>query len=1097
MPSLIALAILALLQPAGSATLSGTVQDDESRPVEGVLVVVSARDARPDEAPPSGKSDRDGRFEIALQGKGPFAVDAYVGGYGPFRARDVDPAKPLRIVLKRGGASIEGLVRDGTSLEPIAGAVVETRAVRGRIDEHPRWGLVEAVTDEAGAFRLTGLGAGAHALSASAPGYGRATSTNVRAGEKVELFLFPGAGIYGRVSDSEGKPVEGAVVSAEWPGPMIAAPPSSAEQIADAEGRFAFLGLEPGTYRLFARHPDFAPAAAEATLLEERDAEVGIVLGTGARITGRLVSEEDEPVRGKVSLRSLDGGSVGMLLRRRFSVEADDDGRFSLGAVPAGEHALRAEAQGYGAKTIEIPVSGRSKEEDLGEIVLEKGLAIEGRVVGLDGAPVPEARVIGFKTSGGMMRFAGMEQNETTSDAEGRFVVAGLSEGVYNVFATAPGYGGAEPVPAEAGLKNLTLKLKPAGSIRGSVVDSDGRAVSSFLAMARSPEGRGWGGQSQVDEESGIFVLESVAEGEYVVEIVAPDYVSEAVSAVRVTGGSVTEVGAIRLRRGGRLAGTVVDGSGAPVAGATVQARQAGQRSFRFLDTGSTSTDRNGGFQIGGLPDGKVDVLGTHPSYADGRVEGIQIDSNRAAPAEVQLILERGGALEGHVRSRDGTGIAGRVIQVVPVLRGTPSRPWNWQTTQSLPDGAFRFDHIEAGPAEVALMSTETPVNYAIQTQEVEIVEGETAYVELYSRRVLVQGQVRRGGSALAGVEIELHSKDGGMGSSVRYGMSGMGPPVSGPQYLMALSGEDGYYELLVDKPGEYMVSANASGLGLPMKTLVIPAVDTIAIDLDFDATSVSGRVIDKDTEAPVAGAYVYARPADPRSRFEGAGLRVGSDGIFELELEPGDYVLVAQAEGYATREERARVSANGANDLTIALTAGFRITGRIVDANGRGRGNLRVLAVLDLPDVSARTSNASANMTVADGSFVLEGLAKGRYNLLADSGTEFAFARGVDAGTEDLELALAPGGAVDVTVIDTDGHPVPKATLGITAVDGRKTRGLFAMTGPDGRGRIAVPRGNVLVRAALEEREATATVGVSENQTARIEIVLPAETKH
>jgi protocatechuate 3,4-dioxygenase beta subunit len=1098
MPCLVLLALLGLLQSPGRSTLSGTVEDDEGRPLERVLVVVSARDARPDAVTPSGKSDGDGRFQIALEGKGPFTVDSHAEGYGPFRARDVDPAKPLRIVLKRGGQKIEGLVRDGASLEPIEGAIVETRAVRRNLDENPRWGVVDGVTDASGTFTLQGLGAGPHTLSASAPGYGRAMESNVRPGdkvEKVELFLFPGAGIYGRVTDAEGKPVAGAVVSSELPRAMIGLPAPTAEQIADAEGRFALLGLEPGTYRLFVRHPDFAPAASEVTLLEERDAEVEIVLGAGAKLTGRLTNEEDEPVRGKVFLRSLDGGPVGGLLARRLSAESDDEGRFALDAVPSGEHALQAESQGYGAKTIEIAVSARSKEEDLGEIVLERGLAIEGRVVGADGIPVPEARVVAFKTSGGMMSFAATEQIESTSDAEGRFMVAGLGEGVYDVFATAPGFGRAEPTPAEAGARNVTLTLKPAGSIRGAVVDPEGRAVTSYRAMARSPESRGWGGGSEADEENGTFVLESVAEGEYVVEIVAPDFVSEAVSGVRVTGGSITDVGTIRLRRGGRLEGTVVDASGTPVAGATVQARQSGQRSFRFYDTGSASTDRSGGFRIGGLPDGKVDVVATHPSYAEGRVEGIEIDSDRTAPSEVQVVLKRGGALEGHVRSRDGTGIAERAIQVVPVRTGTPSRPWSWQRTQSLPDGSFRFDHVEAGPAEVGLMWSETHLSYTIQTEQVEIVEGETAYLELFSRRVLVQGQVRRGGSALAGVEVELRAKDAGMGPSVSY-PGGSGPPVSGPLYLMALSGEDGYYELLVDKPGEYVVSAHASGLGLPMKTLVIPDVEAIAIDLDFDAASVSGRVIDRETEAPVSGAYVYARPADPRSPLKGAGLQIGSDGNFELELEPADYIVSAQAEGYATREERVRVSANGASEVVLSLTSGLRIAGRVVDGNGRGRGNLRVFAVLDLPDVSARTANATANMSVADGSFVLDGLAKGRYNLLADSGTEFAFAPGVDAGTEDLELALAPGGAVEVSVIEGEGRPVGKASLGITAVNGRKARGLFSMTGPDGRGRIAVPRGNLLIKVSLDEREATAAVGVSENQTARVEIVLPMEKK-
>ena len=63
MPHLFLSTILALLQSSG--TLSGTAQDDEGRPLAGVLVVVSARDARPDAVTPSGKSD--GGVQLSFQ----------------------------------------------------------------------------------------------------------------------------------------------------------------------------------------------------------------------------------------------------------------------------------------------------------------------------------------------------------------------------------------------------------------------------------------------------------------------------------------------------------------------------------------------------------------------------------------------------------------------------------------------------------------------------------------------------------------------------------------------------------------------------------------------------------------------------------------------------------------------------------------------------------------------------------------------------------------------------------------------------------------------------------------------------------------------
>jgi hypothetical protein len=148
----------------------------------------------------------------------------------------------------------------------------------------------------------------------------------------------------------------------------------------------------------------------------------------------------------------------------------------------------------------------------------------------------------------------------------------------------------------------------------------------------------GSGGFGSTDE-SGAFVIEGIAEGEYAVEITARDFLPEALSSVRVTAGNVSELGTIRLRKGGVIEGTVTNASEEPVPGASVRAVVPGFRPYVVVDDG-VSTDRLGRFRIGGLADGKVQLAASHPEYAETRLEDVEVDSTsrgvgdsgRAAP---------------------------------------------------------------------------------------------------------------------------------------------------------------------------------------------------------------------------------------------------------------------------------------------------------------------------------------------------------------------------------------------------------------------------------------------------------------------------------
>jgi hypothetical protein len=1065
------------------SSLTGTVLDEKDRPIEDAVVVLIPGSFR--EEPKTGTSDAMGRFEIALSKPGPFRVEAYAPGYAPFRLRDVDPEKPLSIVLRRGGETIAGVVRDGTTLDPLEGAIVETRAGESaaRVMAEPRLGLVEAVTDERGAFRLEGLAKTSYSVAASAAGYGRTTKHSVSPGDAVELYLFPGSGIYGRILDEKGKAVGGALVTAEEASGMFSSSPA---QESDADGRFAFLGLEPGAYRVHARHEDLAPEVRDIELSQESDAEIEIVLTAGVTLAGRLVDENEEPVAGKVSLRALDGGNVSVTMRSRFRIETDREGSFSVGPLPAGDHMLLAEARGYASRNVEAPVSGRNKVEDLGDIALETGLTIAGRVLDEGGGPIASAAVTASQPGRGMMSASGDEVIVAVTDEQGSFILAGLSPGPQDVMAAAPGYGYAKSMRVEPGATGLTLTLKLAGSIRGTAVDPEGRPVTSFRVMARSSERRGTPTLTVQDAE-GVFVLDTVAEGEYAVEIVSADFMPEAISPVKVSGGNVTEVGTVRLRRGGSIVGTVVDASADPVPGATIQAVAPGLRIY-WMEENAVSSDRQGRFRLQGLTDGKVMVMASHPGYAETRLEGVEVDSRSGSSSEVEIVMRRGGALEGVVRTGDGTDVAGRAIEVA-----RQDTPWRVDTARTSEDGSFRIEHLPAGRVAAALQHEEANASFTVQSREVEIAEGETTYVEFHSRPVLIQGQVRRGGSPLSGVEIEVWPEGPGFGASYG-GLAISGPPTTGPRYLVGMSGEDGYYELLVGEPGEYRVSASAYGVGLPSRKVTVPDVDSLSLDLDFGGALVTGRVVDEKTEASVAGAFVFARSTKSGTSSSDAGLQVGADGLFELELEPGEFTIVVRADGYASVEEKVSVAEGGRSDLVFALSSGLHITGRVVDASGRGLGNVRVMAVEDSPDISAVPTRTGQATTIPDGSFSLDDLSRGRYNILVASvdAEGFAFLPSVASGADDLDLVLRPGGKVEGLVVDAEGAPVANAIVALAAIDGRKVRGVQSRTDGSGRLELKAPRGNLTIKAVVPDGpEGLAAVAVSENATARVEIVL------
>ena len=168
------------------------------------------------------RTDADGRF--TLSGIAPGLIDVVAQGqdYVPHQQRvsvlDRERVTGLEMELSAGG-TVSGRVTDGATGAPVTRATVRIYWVDSDFE-------TETVTDEQGAYRLTGLGEGRHRLRVEVYGqnyvrqfysgktvWDRADLVTIRGQEEisdVDFLLVRGAAISGRVVDREtGRPIPG------------------------------------------------------------------------------------------------------------------------------------------------------------------------------------------------------------------------------------------------------------------------------------------------------------------------------------------------------------------------------------------------------------------------------------------------------------------------------------------------------------------------------------------------------------------------------------------------------------------------------------------------------------------------------------------------------------------------------------------------------------------------------------------------------------------------------------------------------------------------------------------------------------------------
>ena len=219
----------------------------------------------------------------------------------------------------------------------------------------------------------------------------------------------------------------------------------------DAEGRFSFDGVLPGTYLLRATSPNLDEAAASIFTVYADMANLRLILDTGAEIPGQIYVEDPE-AEGGVRLPAFPTGRSGLRVRlRELAVVPTGapisppavDGVFTNERVTSGEYWVDVRPLPPGAYVkrvlydgVEVPASGfivdRQRPGRMDILLSLSAGGVEGVVTDSDGVG-DAGMTVSLVPADARLRPRGT--HTTTTAGEGRFSLEGVAPGEYLLFA--------------------------------------------------------------------------------------------------------------------------------------------------------------------------------------------------------------------------------------------------------------------------------------------------------------------------------------------------------------------------------------------------------------------------------------------------------------------------------------------------------------------------------------------------------------------------------------------------------------------------------------------------------------------------------------
>jgi protocatechuate 3,4-dioxygenase beta subunit len=221
-------------------------------------------------------------------------------------------------------------------------------------------------------------------------------------------------------------------------------------------------------------------------------------------VRGRVVDPESKPVAGATVYAGTSGGiadlpldeiSPGMFGPKPVSAVTDADGRFLIQPDVKGSMRVAVRAGGFAPFDAEKPLAGAST--DLGDLRLERGVVLHGRVIDPAGRGVAGAEIHRSRTpTGGMVVSLGGGFGGpvvATTDASGAFKVDQLAVGPWTLSVTHERFPdktqrGETESPGQV-VSNVVIQLEQGFEIAGRISGAPAEALQSLSVRAQPSSG--------------------------------------------------------------------------------------------------------------------------------------------------------------------------------------------------------------------------------------------------------------------------------------------------------------------------------------------------------------------------------------------------------------------------------------------------------------------------------------------------------------------------------------------------------------------------------------------------------------------------------
>ncbi|MBA3396798.1 MAG: sigma-70 family RNA polymerase sigma factor [Deltaproteobacteria bacterium] len=790
------------------------------------------------------------------------------------------PAERARSSNRDDGAAVEELRRAHDAYRASAPGV-RTCELRGSVMRADRSAIAGALvtlvehswqavalepitveTDAVGQWKTPPITAGSYTVSVSAPGARAAARVATCAESRLDDDAFTleatGATLRGSISDIGGGPIVGAMV---W---VLDLQQTSAMFVTrtDADGAYEII-VPPGLYMALLSHPEYAVEVRPVTLGDAGIRE-DFTLLPGASIEGTVVDSGGAPVAGaKVttvapSLQAQDGpvrwqlaSTYGALL----PVFTDANGRFRLRGLPPGTTRLTARASSLATTTPTTVELSLAQQATGATITVSTARTISGFVVarGAETRGVQSVQLVAFREDAPMAL-----PTMATTDGAGYFELAGLTPGAYRIAATGAGhapYVTEDHIAiADRDATDTVVVLERGFTVRGRVEPSNAasiKLVPAATAMSTVNFVKSAMTRPVVDDQGNFTFV--AAQGAYIISATTFDRRAEQPLTVTSNQAGLR----LTLQPRPAITGTVVDDTGAKLAGVLVAATPPRLHDPLGMLHTTVRTDDNGAFTIIGVTAGRhklrvFDAKGQRPWAGTPKrpykAHLVEVPATGAITEKLE-VASRSGRISGVVVAADGRPSMDTWIEVS--ADDAASNPALFPSPPVLTDahGRFSIDGVFGRELVVEASSSD-----GTQRAVTKAALGAQVKLELRPMATLA-GKVTRDGKPVAAFEVRLRHT----ATEERHQTRGAAGAFSMP----AMAGE---YELSV-----------TSALGYARRSITIGADP--AIDLVLEPwSSLRGRVVGTDGKPWVGAMLVVDEYVDPTP------LRTDASGAFKLE---------------------------------------------------------------------------------------------------------------------------------------------------------------------------------------------------------------------